>query len=169
MSAEIPSTNAPARPPLGVLLVATALGSGLLPGAPGTWGTFLAVPLAVALDRLGALAFLVGTAVVIAAGTWAADAYCAATRKHDNQQIVVDEVAGYLVTLALVPRTLTNLVTAFILFRVFDIWKPPPVRQIDRRLKGGFGVMADDLAAAVYAGACVWAIDRFRLVERVLG
>jgi phosphatidylglycerophosphatase A len=153
--------------PLWARLTATALGAGYLPVAPGTWGTLVAVPLAWGLDRLGGeIALLAALAVIIVVGSWAADVYCTATGKHDNQQIVIDEVAGYLVTLALVPRTWPNLIVAFGLFRLFDVWKPPPVRWIDRRVGGGFGVVADDLGAGVYGGILLWLIDRYHLIER---
>jgi phosphatidylglycerophosphatase A len=146
------------RPPLWALLVATALGAGLVPLAPGTWGTLVAMPLAWWLGRMGEVAYLAAAVLVTVVGTIAADVYCRATGRHDNQQIVVDEVAGYLVTLAAVPRDLPDLVVGFALFRLFDIWKPPPVRAIDRRVHGGFGVVADDLAAGVYAALVLAAL-----------
>lgn len=160
-------TNLPSRrPPWPALLCATALGAGLIPGAPGTYGTLLAVPLAWGLDRLGQATFLVTTVVVAAFGSWAADVYCRATGKHDNQQIVIDEVAGYLLTVAFVPRSGLNLALGFVLFRLFDIWKPPPVRWVDQQVGGGWGVVADDLAAGVYGAAVLWAIDHFQLLVR---
>ena len=167
---ETPIENAPPprRVPLWALLVSTALGAGLLPLAPGTWGTIVAIPLAWALDRAGELWFIVATLVVTAVGSWAADVYCKSTARHDNQQIVIDEVAGYLVTLAPVARTPANLIIGFFLFRLFDIWKPPPVRSIDRHVHGGFGVVADDLGAGVYGAICLFLIDHFHVVERVV-
>src|SRR5579871_2304443 len=117
MEADSPSRNR--RPPLWATLIATALGAGLLPLAPGTWGTAAAVPLAWAVDRLGARTgfgewiFVGVLAIVTAIGSFAADVYCKATGKHDNQQTVIDEVAGYLLTLIAVPRTWPNLVLAF--------------------------------------------------------
>ena len=152
---------APRRPPLAATLIATALGAGLLPLAPGTWGTALAVPLAWALGRAGNLAFIAATIVISVGGSIAADVYCRSTRRHDNQQIVIDEVAGYLVTLSLVSRTLPNLLAGFVLFRLFDIWKPPPVRWVDRHVHGGFGVVADDLAAGVYGAFALLALHHF--------
>ena len=153
--------DAARRPPLAATLIATALGAGLLPLAPGTWGTLLAVPLAWALGRAGNLAFVAATIGISIVGSIAADVYCRYTRRHDNQQIVIDEVAGYLVTLLLVPRTIPNLVAAFFLFRLFDIWKPPPVRQVDRYVHGGFGVVADDLAAGVYGAIVLFGLHHF--------
>ena len=152
LETPLPS-SAPRKPPLPVTLIATALGAGFLPVAPGTWGTLVAIPLAWALGRAGEPAFVAATLLITLIGSWAAGAYCEASGRHDNQQIVIDEVAGYLVTLLAVPRAPAELVAGFALFRIFDVWKPPPVRAIDRRVHGGFGVVADDLAAGVYAGA----------------
>jgi phosphatidylglycerophosphatase A len=167
IAGEGPTGGQRTRLPLWAKLTATALGAGYLPVAPGTWGTLAAVPLAWALDRLGGeIALLAGLAVVIVFGSWAADLYCTATGKHDNQQIVIDEVAGYLLTLVAVPRSWPNLAAAFVLFRLFDIWKPPPVRAIDRRVGGGFGVVADDLGAGVYGAIVLYLIERYHLLER---
>ena len=155
------------KPPLLASLVATALGAGLLPIAPGTWGTAVAVPLAWYLDRFGDLVFALVTLVVIVVGSFAADVYCRSTGRHDNQQVVIDEVAGYLVTLLLVPRTAGNLLAGFLLFRLFDIWKPPPVRWVDRHVGGGFGVVADDVAAAVYGALCLWLLHHYGVLVRL--
>jgi phosphatidylglycerophosphatase A len=159
--------HSPKRPPIGVTLIATWFGLGLSPKAPGTCGTLGAIPLAWALDRLGPAAFLGGLALVIVVGTWAASVFVRVTGRDDDQRIVVDEVAGYLVTLAPVARTPVHLALAFVLFRLFDIWKPQPVRWVDRQVGGGFGVMADDLAAGVYAAAALWALDHFGVVAHL--
>lgn len=152
------------RPPLLSTLIATVFGAGFLPIAPGTWGTAAAVPLAWALDRAGLAAYALGTLLVIVAGSVAADVYCRRTGVHDNQRIVIDEVAGYLVTLAAVPRTLPNLLAGFLLFRLLDIWKPPPARWVDRHVDGGFGVVADDLVAGAYAALLLFAANRLGLL-----
>lgn len=150
----------PGRPSLLCTAVATALGAGFVPKAPGTCGTLVAVPLTALLAHLGPVWLWVGTVVVSALGIWAADAYCAATGTDDNQQIVIDEVAGYMVTLLLVPATALNLALGFGLFRLFDIWKPGPVRYLDRNVHGGLGVMADDLMAGVIGAVVLYAMHR---------
>jgi phosphatidylglycerophosphatase A len=157
----------PNRAPLGVTLIATSLGSGLLPLAPGTMGTLTAIPLAWALAKLAPIWFWVATIVVSAIGTAAASAFQRANGTDDDQRIVIDEVAGYLVTLLVVPKTLATLLLAFFLFRLFDIWKPFPVRLIDQKVGGGFGVMADDLAAGVYAGLVLWILVITDVVARL--
>ncbi len=155
------------RPPLGVTVIATWFGLGLSPKAPGTCGTLGAIPLAWALDKLGLLGFIGGLVVVTAVGTWAAHVFVTASGRDDDQRIVVDEVAGYLVTLLPVAHTPVHLALAFVLFRLFDITKPQPVRWVDRNVGGGFGVMADDLAAGVYAAAVLFALDHFGVVGRI--
>jgi phosphatidylglycerophosphatase A len=159
--------NPHARPSLVPTLIATSFGAGFSPVAPGTMGTLTAVPLAWALSLLPPWAFIVATVAVTVIGTWAASRFIAASGTHDDQRIVVDEVAGYLVTLLLVPKTWVHLGLAFFLFRLFDIWKPPPVRQVDEHVMGGFGVMADDLAAGVYGALVLLALDRFGVVARI--
>jgi phosphatidylglycerophosphatase A len=155
------------RPSWPITLLATSLGAGLSPKAPGTMGTLTAIPLAWALSLLPAWAFFVATVVVTAVGTFAASRFVAATGTQDDQRIVIDEVAGYLLTLWLVPKTWLHLGLAFVLFRVFDIWKPQPVRWVDDHVHGGWGVMADDLAAGVYAALVLFALDRLGVVAHL--
>jgi phosphatidylglycerophosphatase A len=161
------STETARNPGWLVTLIATSFGAGFSPVAPGTMGTITAIPIAWGLARLGGGAFVAGMIAISIVGTWAASRFCAASGKEDDQRIVVDEVAGYLVTLLLVPKTGVHLALAFVLFRLFDIWKPPPVRQIDEHVHGGFGVMADDLAAGVYGALVLFALDRAGVVARL--
>jgi phosphatidylglycerophosphatase A len=157
----------PTRAPLGVTLIATSFGAGFSPLAPGTMGTLTAIPLAWALSRAPGFVFWIATVLVSAIGTWAAERFQRAHGTDDDQRIVVDEVAGYLVTLLLVPKTGGALLVAFFLFRLFDIWKPFPVRLIDRRVGGGWGVMADDLAAGVYGALALFALERLGVLSHL--
>ncbi len=137
------------------MLVATFGGIGLLPGAPGTWGSLIALPLAFALMALGGRALLLAAAVALfAAGCWAAGRYASATGVHDPGSVVVDEVAGQWLTLlgGGLAMGWRGFLMGFVLFRLFDIVKPWPVSLADRRVPGGFGVMLDDGLAAIYAG-----------------
>jgi len=141
------------------LILATAGGAGYLPIAPGTWGSGVAVVLCwlwAVLD--GSL--LVYFAAIVAStvlGVWAADATERIYGEKDDGRIVIDEVAGQL--LALVPVALwarddaffPSLVTGFVLFRVFDIAKPGPIRWAERNFPGGVGVMADDIVAGLFS------------------
>ena len=135
-------------------IIATAGGAGYAPVAPGTFGTAVAVPIAWATAGLD-LPIYVGVAVAVTlVGIWAAHIADAWWRSHDSGRIVIDEVAGYLVTVALVDRgDPWVLGIGFVVFRALDIVKPPPVRWIDERLPGGTGVVLDDVAAGVIGAA----------------
>jgi phosphatidylglycerophosphatase A len=134
--------------------IATAVGAGYSPVAPGTCGTAVAVPLAWLAADLGIPGFAALTALTIAVGIWAAGAADRSWGTHDSGRIVIDEVAGYFVTVALVERgDPLTLGVGFVVFRALDILKPPPVRAIDRRVGGGAGVVLDDVAAGVLGGA----------------
>ena len=144
-------------------LLATWFGAGLLPKAPGTWGSLAALVCAWPLVQIGGRPYLlVGIAVVFALGLWAADHYARATNGGDPGEVVIDEVAGQWI--ALLPVAGTSLspgdyalacLPALIAFRLFDIWKPWPVGWLDEKLHGGLGIMMDDVAAGLYAGVVV--------------
>jgi phosphatidylglycerophosphatase A len=148
--------------------IATAGGAGYSPVAPGTVGTAVAVPLAWLSAPLPIWAFALVTVAVIAVGIWAAAAADRHWGTHDAGRIVIDEVAGYFVTVLLFDRgDLTVLLAGFVLFRVFDIVKPPPVRAIDQRLGGGAGVVLDDVAAGVMGAAVLGALVWLGVLERI--
>ena len=89
--------------------------------------------------------------IILIAGIYICEAYENKMQKHDSKEIVIDEVVGYLITMTWLPLTWQSAVLGFILFRFFDILKPPPIRQLDQKVKGGVGVMIDDVAAGVIA------------------
>ena len=157
-SSSRPSTT---NVPLWAKFVATAGFAGFSPVAPGTCGTLVAVPIAWLLTRAGTLAFWLGFVVITAVGTWASEVFCRATGVDDDQRIVVDEVAGYLLTIAFVPRSWVNIIVGVIVFRLFDIWKPGPIRLVDEKVHGGVGVMADDLAAGIVGAIVMVALHYF--------
>lgn len=132
---------------------ATGFGIGRMPIAPGTFGTLLAIPVyLVALSwPPGAYALLV--AVMFAVGVWLCRVAVEDLSDPDPSAVVWDEIVGYLVTMYQAPVGWVWVVAGFALFRLFDIWKPFPIRQIERRLPGGWGVMVDDVMAAAYACA----------------
>lgn len=135
-----------------VAFVATWFGSGLMPKAPGTWGSLAAMPPAYAIFHYGgAEALIIGAFVAFALGIWAAGSYARAADNPDPSQVVIDEVAALWLVLATVVPTPLGWVAAFICFRVFDIVKPWPVSLADRKIKGGVGIMLDDIVAAIYA------------------
>ena len=129
----------------------------MAPFAPGTFGTLPAVPLAWALGLLSPWAMPAGALLVFALGLVFTKTAIAATGAKDPGLVTIDEVAGYLVTLCAAPVTPWTLAAAFVLFRFFDIAKPWPVKRFEG-LPGAMGVMADDVAAGVYAALClqVW-------------
>jgi phosphatidylglycerophosphatase A len=126
-------------------------GAGLLPAAPGTFGTLLALPLYwLAAPRLAPYEYLLLVGVLFVLGIWA----CGVTGRElgtaDHGGMVWDEVVAFLLVLFFVPADLAWQAAAFLVFRVFDILKPPPIRYYERTFKNGFGVMLDDLVAAFY-------------------
>lgn len=155
------------RPPAGFAFshpahfIAFGFGAGLAPYAPGTVGTALGWAIGWALGSFH-VALLLGAALVaFVIGMWA----CGVTGRNlgvaDHGSMVWDEVAAFLLVLAFVPRELAWQAAAFVLFRVFDIAKPPPIRHFERRYSGGFGVMFDDLLAAGYTLLVLAAAKRF--------
>jgi phosphatidylglycerophosphatase A len=140
-------------------LIATWFGSGLAGFAPGTWGSLAALPCAAGLVWLGGpWVLLAGACAVFFAGLWASARYAAADGRGDPGAIVVDEVAGQWLALFPVALDLRLYPVAFVAFRVFDIVKVWPANWMDRQLKGGLGIMADDLVAGGYAAAVAYAI-----------
>lgn len=134
-------------------------GSGLFPKAPGTAGSLAAIPLYFLLPGSPSLqACLVFIASLFAFGVWCCGLTGKALGVSDHSAIVWDEMVAMWLILALIPHTATWIITGFLLFRLFDIWKPFPIRQLDAQLKGGFGVMFDDLLAAIYALAVLKAL-----------
>jgi phosphatidylglycerophosphatase A len=136
--------------------VAFGFGAGLAPRAPGTFGTLVAVLPAWWCFSLPLPWRLGIVAAVVAVGVWICGASARRLGVHDHPGIVLDEVAGLLLTVLAVPqKTFLWFALAFVLFRVFDILKPWPIRDVDHRLGGGAGIMLDDLMAAAYAAVCL--------------
>lgn len=156
-------TDARPRIPLFPLGLATWFGAGLIPKAPGTWGSLAALPFAWAILHFGnAWWLLAGAGIVFLIGWWASEVYVKGSGQADPGAIVIDEVAGQWLTLLPVASTIWwHWLLGFALFRVFDILKPWPVGWADRRVKGGFGVMIDDIIAAVYAGLLLYGLVYF--------
>jgi phosphatidylglycerophosphatase A len=162
--------TAPGRPPLWAFLTATFFGIGTLGPGPGTWGSAAAVliwaGLAAALPRAEQPLVLAGmAAIAIAIGIPAATRVARASGRKDPGLVVIDEVAGQWITLLFVPATWKTLLAAFILFRGFDIVKPPPVRQLEK-LPEGIGIVVDDVAAGLYALLVMQLLLRFGLLSR---
>lgn len=144
--------------------IATFGGVGNLPRAPGTWGSLAALPFAYLVWAQGMTLGIFVTLLIVIVGSWAAHKYDELGGRHDSQTIVIDEVAGIFITTAVADFRWAPWIAAFVLFRFFDIAKPFPVRWIDRRVGGGFGVVADDVAAGVYAAIALFACQRLGLL-----
>jgi phosphatidylglycerophosphatase A len=134
-----------------VNFLAFGFGTGLAPKAPGTVGSLPGILLAWFTLDMGLAAQLGIATALFVAGIWICGESARRIGVHDHGGIVWDEICGMYVTLLLAPPTLLGYALAFGLFRVFDIVKPWPIRDLDHRLGGGLGIMLDDLAAAVYA------------------
>jgi phosphatidylglycerophosphatase A len=147
---RVRSLGLPFRHP--AVLLATWFGVGLLPIMPGSWASLVALPLAWAIVcRWGVLGLAGAAAIEFAVGWWAAATVARASAIVDPGAVVIDEVAGQWLVLLAAPLDPIAYVLGFLLFRLFDIWKPWPALWVQRHLKGGLGIMLDDLFAAVYA------------------
>jgi phosphatidylglycerophosphatase A len=141
-------------------LVATAGGAGYSPIAPGTCGTLVALPIVWACRDVTVWPFLGLVMLVTLAGIAAAQRADAVWNTHGSDRIVIDQVAGFLLTVAFVDRSSWRmLLVGLALFRVIDIIKPPPIRWIDENVPGGAGVVLDDVAAGILGALIMIAIQ----------
>jgi phosphatidylglycerophosphatase A len=144
--------------------IATLFGIGRAPVAPGTWASLVALPLAWGIMAIGGVTLLGLWAFLAAAfGIWACDIYVRESGKSDPSECVIDELAGQWIACLAAPLSLAGYALAFILFRLFDIWKPWPISAAERA-KGGLGVMLDDLVAGVFAAIIVAAVRATGLI-----
>jgi len=140
----------------GTTLISTWFGFGLLRPAPGTWGSFMALPFAwVILNWAGGTVLLAASLILLWIGIQQSERFAEASGDSDPSSVVVDEVVGMWLALVAVPMTWAGFAVAFVLFRFFDIVKPWPVSWADRDLKGGLGIMLDDVIAGIYATAII--------------
>jgi phosphatidylglycerophosphatase A len=131
--------------------LAIGFGSGASPIAPGTMGTLVAIPIYLLLQLVSPPIYTLILMAMIIVGFWICDVADKAAGVHDHPSIVWDEIVGYLLTMWAVPANWMWVILGFLLFRLFDIWKPWPIRWINDSVGGGIGVVVDDLMAAVYA------------------
>lgn len=132
--------------------LATGFYSGKIKPAPGTWGSLAALPLAWLLLQLGGNVLLAWSIIVgFVVGWWASSHYSRAIKVKDPGEIVIDEIVAMFLVLLATPLDWIWWIVAFGLFRLFDIWKPWPVSLADRKSTGGFGIMIDDILAAIWA------------------
>ena len=137
--------------------IALGFGSGLAPKAPGTFGTLVGLVLFLVLEQFIAPWHVAVLAIpLFFVGIWASAVTGRDLGVADHGAIVIDEIVAFLPLAVFANKSPLMLALAFGLFRLFDIWKPFPIRQVERRVKGGFGVMIDDILAALYACAVIW-------------
>lgn len=142
-----------------VHLFAFGFGAGLIPLAPGTFGTLIAVPVVFAFMQWGWIAHLAFAVFALCFGIYVCGESAKRLGVHDHPGIVWDEITGYAVTMLAVPAEGWWLLAGFVLFRLLDIWKPWPIREADHSLGGGLGIMLDDVIAGMFAAAILFAIQ----------
>ncbi|MDH5393906.1 MAG: phosphatidylglycerophosphatase A [Gammaproteobacteria bacterium] len=144
-----------------VHFLALGFGSGLAPKAPGTAGTLMAVPLFLLLQLLDTQFYIAVVVFISLIGIYICEQSSKLMGVHDHPGIVWDEFAGYFITMIAVPFEWIWVLLGFVLFRFFDIVKPQPIGWLDKNVKGGLGIMIDDVIAGVMAGIClhliIWA------------
>lgn len=146
-----------------ILFLATGAFLGYAPVASGTLGSLAALPLifvSAALFDLSPALQIVALSVLIGVACWLAGAAEGYLGEHDSSKIVIDEIAGFLCATAWLELTLPRLLIAFALFRLFDIFKPPPARYFDRQMAGGLGIVFDDVVAGLYANLVLRLLTR---------
>ena len=134
-----------------VLVLALGFGAGLSRFAPGTFGTLVAVPLFWIMQPLPILYYSLITLALFAVGIALCGAAAQKLGVHDHPGIVWDEIVGYLITMLMAPAGIVWIIAGFVLFRLFDIWKPWPIAWLDAKVSGGLGIMVDDVLAGIYA------------------
>ena len=136
-----------------VHLFAFGFGSGLSPWAPGTFGTLIAIPIVLFVMQFGFATHLAFAILAAIFGIYVCGESAKRLGVHDHPGIVWDEITGFAVTMLAAPANLYSVVAGFALFRLFDIWKPWPIREADHSLSGGLGIMLDDIIAGIFAAA----------------
>ena len=134
-----------------IVFLATGFFTGFLPTMPGTWGTFAGIPLIIIAHRLTSMMQAVVTVVFITFAAFIAGRAEILFEDRDARPIVIDEMVGFLITLLWLPLNFVTLCLGFVLFRLFDIVKPPPITLVEKRLHGGWSIVLDDVLAGVFA------------------
>jgi phosphatidylglycerophosphatase A len=143
------------------MIIATGCNSGYLPKAPGTWGSLVGLLIFFLLHTLDVSTYLIVLAGLFLVGTFAAGEAEKIMDHKDPGLVVIDEIVGMLITMVAVPATPLTMVLGFILFRIFDIFKPFPVNFFDQRFHGGLGIMLDDVIAGLYSLVILQVLLRF--------
>jgi len=141
--------------------ISLGFGSGKGPVAPGTFGTMVGVLIYFILSDINVYLYIGITIAFYYLGVWASQVYSDHLGVHDHGSIVWDEIVGYMITMIAIPAEWQWMLLGFILFRLFDIWKPWPIRWLDEKVHGGTGIMIDDVLAGIYAWVILFTTYRF--------
>jgi len=144
--------------------LALGFGSGLMPKAPGTFGTLAAIPVYILCKDLTLINYLLFISIVTVAGVFICQYTSDALKVHDHPGIVIDEFAGYFITMIAIPFSWQWMLVGFLLFRLFDILKPWPISWLDKKVHGGLGIMIDDVLAGLFALAIMHIILYFNWI-----
>jgi len=136
--------------------IAFGFGTGALPMAPGTWGTMAAIPIYLLIADLPLFLYIILLLILFLFGIYLCNKISHELNIHDHPGIVWDEIVGFLITMTAMPKSWNWILLGFVLFRVFDITKPWPIARVDKRLRNGFGIMADDALAGLYSWLSVY-------------
>lgn len=131
--------------------IAFGFGSGALPYAPGTWGTLMAIPFFLVLSKLSLSLYVIVTILIMLVSIWISDKVSREIKVHDHQGMCLDEIVGFLVTMTNLPCEIKWIGAGFLLFRIFDVLKPEPIRYLDEKVPGGLGMILDDVVAGIFA------------------
>lgn len=134
-----------------VLFMATGFCIGTVPFAPGTLGSLIGLPICYLIFRLNIVLSVLSAILFVLFAIWTASAAEKILKEKDPGKIVIDEIAGIIVTFVGLPFTLETVISGFVIFRVFDILKPFPIRMLERNVSGGTGVVLDDVLAGIYS------------------
>lgn len=144
--------------------LALGFGSGLMPWMPGTFGTLAAIPVYLLLAQLPLVPYFALIVLLFLLGVYLCGAAARAAGVHDHPAIVWDEIVGFLITMLALPTSWQTVLAGFLLFRLFDILKPWPIRLLDRYVEGGFGIMIDDAVAGLFALLSLHALYRLLIL-----
>ena len=133
-----------------IVFLATGCFTGFLPVMPGTWGTFASIPVVIIVHKGGATSQLISAVAFLGLAVWIAAKAEVLLGTRDARPIVIDEMVGFVISLIWLPLSPLTVCLAFVLFRLFDIVKPPPIGSLENRLQSGWGVVMDDVMAGIY-------------------
>lgn len=142
-------------------ILAFGFGAGASPKAPGTMGTLVAIPVFLLLAQLPLFVYVVLVLLITGFGVYICDRCAKDLQVHDHSGIVWDEIAGYLITMIAIPISLWTVFLGFVLFRFFDILKPWPIGYFDKQVKGGLGIMLDDVIAGIFSWVILYTLVYF--------